>query len=124
MAYNNTVDIRWQALTFRPYTITDSVVPGLEFGQEQSDSRLEHYEVERQFNDDEDLNSDEWYSLGTFTSPTCSVQTLFERAVRVRIRAVLRDGSRTEWAYSSWFSLFGMTADFADFNNALFLGFV
>jgi hypothetical protein len=124
MAYNNTVDVRWEPLVFRQYTITDSLFPGTQFGQEQPDPRFDHFEVERQFNEEEEPDDAEWYSLGTFSSPTCSIQTLFERAVKVRIRAVLRDGSRTDWAYSGWFSLFGMTADFADFNNALFLGIV
>lgn len=123
MAFNNTVDVRWQSLTYRPYTITDSLFPGTQFGQEQTDSRLDYFEVERQFAGDEEGDED-WESVGSFHSPTCSIATVFERAVRVRIRAVLRDGTRTEWAYSSWFSLFGMTADFSDFSNALFLGFV
>lgn len=123
MAFNNTVDVRWQSLTYRPYTVTDTLLPGTQFGQEQPDPRLNYFEVERQFADEEE-EGDEWQSVGSFTSPICSIQTQFERAVKVRIRAVLRDGTRTEWAYSPWFSLFGMTAEFSDFSNALFLGFV
>jgi len=122
MAFNNTIEIRWKSLTYRPYTITDSLLPGTQFGQEQPDNRLDYFEVERQYTDDED--EDEWQAVGSFMAPLCSIQTQFERAVKVRIRAVLRDGTRTEWAYSSWFSLFGMTAEFSDFSNALFLGFV
>lgn len=122
MAFNNTVEIRWKSLTYRPYTITDSLFPGTQFGQEQPDNRLDYFEVERQYTDEED--EDEWQAVGSFAAPLCSLQTQFERAVKVRIRAVLRDGTRTEWAYSPWFSLFGMTAEFSDFSNALFLGFV
>jgi hypothetical protein len=122
MTFNRLVDVTWQGLSYRPYTITDSLIPGLQFGQVQSDSRLDYYEFDRLFSgEDED---EEWQRLGSFTSTSCTIQTLFERAVKVRIRAVLRDGTRTDWAYSGWLSLYGMTAEFSEFNNALFLGFV
>lgn len=123
MSFNRTVDVSWKGLSFRPYTITDSILPGMQFGQEQADSRLDHYEVERQFSG-VDEEEEDWQSLGSFTSTFCSIPTQFERAVKVRIRAILRDGARTDWAYSSWISLYGMTAEFSDFNNALFLSFV
>lgn len=121
MAYNNTIDVRWQELRYRPFTINDIIIPGLDFSQELTDPRLEYYEVERQFIDDDE---DDWVSLGSFMSTFCTISAAFERAVKVRIRAVLRDGTRTAWAYSGWFSLYGMTADFSEVNNALFLGFI
>lgn len=123
MTFNRAVDVTWKGLSFRPYTLIDSLIPGLQFGQEQQDSRLSHYELESQFAG-EDEGEEEWQSQGTFTNTSCVIQTSFQRAVKVRIRAILRDGARTGWVYSRWLSLYGMTAEFSEFNNALFLGFV
>jgi hypothetical protein len=114
--------VNWQGLEYRPFVITDILFPGAYFGQSLPDDRLNFYEVEKQFFED---NEDEWSATEIVNAPQLRVEANFERAVRVRIRAVLRDGGKTPWVYSVWFALYGFEASFANYrNNSIFLGVI
>ena len=122
MANKAKILLSWQGLEYRPFVITDILFPGAYFGQALPDDRLNYYEIEKQFFED---NEDEWSAMETVAAPQLKIQTDFERAVKVRIRAVLRDGAKTPWVYSEWFALYGSEADFTNYrNNSIFLGII
>jgi len=122
MANTCKVVVNWVGIEYRPFVITDLVIPGTTIAQSLPDDRLDYYELEKQFFDD---SPDEWSNTEKLSVTQVQLSADFERAVKVRIRAVLRDGSRTAWAYSNWFPLYGFEAFFTDYlNNSIFLGIV
>jgi len=116
------IQVNWPALSYRPFVISDILFPGTLFGQAIPDDRLDYYEVQKQFFEDED---DEWGTTESVTVTQLKIQADNERAGRVRIRAVLRGGEKTVWAYSSWFPLYGFEASFRNYrNNTIILGII
>jgi hypothetical protein len=121
MSFNSKITINWPFLGYREFVITDLLYPGTTFGQYVPDTRLLHYEVEYQTDDD----PDQWFSLGKFGQNSAQLTTTFERAVRVKIRAVLRSGELSPWETSDWLVLYGFTADLRAYRNMTpFLGII
>lgn len=122
MAFSCKIIVNWTGLEYRPFVITDVVIPGSTFAVAITDERLDYYELEKQFFEDE---SDEWSGTERFSDTRAQLSSDYERAVKVRIRAVLRDNSRTAWIYSNFFPLYGFTASYNEYlNNSIFLGIV
>lgn len=111
------ITVDWPALTFKDYSIVDMLFSGVAFAQVRPDPRLANYELEYQTNDSD---KDEWFSLGKLTLNSAVLNFTFERAVRVRVRAMLRSGVSSAWETSRWLALYGFTSDFRDYRNTSF----
>jgi hypothetical protein len=111
--------VRWQAPSYPTHTALDVVYPGFLFAGSTVDSRIDRYEVQQY---EEALNS--YMNLGYVYEPQVRFRVRDDVIANIRIRAILRDETKTKWAVSGTFSLYGFTADFSDPNNILFLGII
>ena len=115
----NRVICEWEAPSYLPYVTFDSVFGGHLFSQSVTDDRIDYYEVDR-FDDIEQ----EWMTVGQPRSPRVEFSAEDFDNATVRIRAVLRDGTKTPFVTSGEFQLFGMVAEFSNVNNLTLLSFI
>ena len=115
----NRVICEWEPPSYFPYVTLDSVVFGGLFSQAIEDDRIDHYEVDV-FDDIEN----EFINIGQPRTPRIEFSGEdFENAT-VRIRSILRDGTKTPFVTSGQFQLFGMVAEFDNINNLTLLSFI
>jgi len=115
----NLLRVEWEAPVYPPSFALDAVLHGHLFSVDLVDSNVDHYEVERL---DELANS---YSFVGYTyQPFIEFQADTYENAKVRIRSILRDGTKTPWVYSGNFQLYGMVADFRNLNNIPLLSFI
>jgi hypothetical protein len=97
----------------------DHIFPGSAFSTEVPDTSVDRYEVE--------LYSDvlgRYESQGYFYTTQADLTLSDAASGKVRIRAILRDGTRTNWVTSGTLILSMFATTFADSDNAVFLSFV
>jgi len=116
---NGIVMVRWTAPVAPVFTCLDAVIPGFIFTDQNSDSRIDRYELEVL---DPVLGG--YLSRGYFYETQAEFQAADLQDARVRIRAILRDETKTPWIYSGTFVLSGFQALFGDPTNVLFLSIV
>lgn len=97
----------------------DHVFSGLLFAAELSDPFVDRYELE--------LYSQvlrRYINQGYFYSPQADISIDDSENVKVRIRAILRDETKTPWVESGTLILSMFAPIFADSDNTVFLSFV
>ena len=114
-----TVVAEWQAPSLFPFVALDPVVPGGFFSEGIPDPNIDHYEVDR-FEQEER----EWISVGNPRTARVEFPAEHFENATVRIRAVLRDGTKTPFITSGNFLVFSMVADFSSLNNIILLSFI
>lgn len=113
-----TVIAEWEPPVNYPHSPLDVVFPGGLFSVGIPDESVDHYEVER-FDSSERL----FMTVGAPRSPRIEFSAEnFENAT-VRIRAVLKNGSKTPFITSTML-VFSMVADFTSPNNTILLSFL
>lgn len=116
---NSIIMVRWGAPTAPAFTALDAVLPGNIFTDSTPDSRIDRYELEVL-----DPLLGGYLNRGFFYETQAEFQAADLEDARVRIRAILRDETKTPWAYSGTFVLSMFQALFSDPNNAVFLSFI
>ena len=97
----------------------DYIFAGAAFSTDVPDTSVDRYEVEL-FN----TVLDTYESQGYFYTPQADLTLADAASGKVRIRAILRDGTKTNWATSGTLILSMFASIFADSDNAVFLSFV
>ncbi len=114
-----TIVCEWEAPSYYPYVILDSLLPGGLFTSPLPDPNVDHYEVERY-----DQEEDTWMTVGYPRNPQIEFAgEAFDNAT-VRIRVILRDGTKTPYVSSGSFQVQGMIADFESLNNIILLSLI
>ncbi|MAO76139.1 MAG: hypothetical protein CL699_07570 [Chloroflexi bacterium] len=114
-----TIVAEWEPPSIIPYAALDPVCPGALFVDSLPDPNIDHYEVDRY--DQDEL---EWLSVGNPRTPRVEFPAEHFENATVRIRAVLRDGTKTPFITSGNFLVFSMVADFESLNNIILLSFI
>ena len=97
----------------------DHIFPGSAFSTEVPDTRVDRYEVE--------LYSEvlgRYVGQGYFYATQADLTLGDAASGKVRIRAILRDGTKTNWVTSGTLILSMFATTFANSDNAVFLSFV
>jgi hypothetical protein len=97
----------------------DFIYAGSAFSSEVPDTSVDRYEVE--------LYSEvlgRYESQGYFYTTQADLTLGDAASGKVRIRAILRDGTKTNWVTSGTLILSMFATTFADSDNAVFLSFV
>jgi hypothetical protein len=116
---NSLLSLAWDPPSVPQYATCDAIVPGFIFGGDYILPIVDRYEVEL-FNPV--LN--EYVNQGYFYTNAADLKVNDVEDAKVRIRAITRDGFKSEWAESGILSLYGFTAIFSDTRNTVFLSFV
>ena len=119
MASTNTVVVDWEPPSTTPYVALDSIYPGTLFSSPVSIGEIDHYEVDRYDSDDR-----VWVSLGNPRSPRVEFRAGDFEFATIRVRVVMRDGSKSAFVTSGNFLLFGMIAEFDNPNSVSLLSFI
>ena len=119
IAPSSILSLTWDAPTLPQYATCDAVIPGFIFGGDYILPGVDRYEVEL-FNP----VFNEYVNQGYFYSNEADLQVNDVEDAKVRIRAITRDGFKSDWAESGILSLYGFTAIFSDSRNTIFLSFV
>lgn len=111
------ITVSWNSLQRLEQGALDSIFPGSLFSIELPDTAVDRYELEV-------FSSiyDKYINQGYFYSPRADLIVGDLDNVKVRIRALLRDETKTPWVESG--TLILSTFDFSDRANTLFLSFV
>lgn len=97
----------------------DYVLAGSAFSSDVPDTSVDRYEVEL-YNSVLGI----YESQGYFYTPQADLTLGDAASGKVRIRAILRDGTKTNWATSGTLILSMFATVFADSDNTVFLSFV
>jgi len=116
---SRTVVAEWEAPSLIPFVALDAVYPGSLFSEALPDPNVDYYEVDRYLQDEQ-----EWISVGNPRTPRGEFPAEHFENATVRIRAVLRDGTKTPFITSGNFLVFSMVADFESLNNIILLSFI
>lgn len=116
---NAIIMVRWGAPLAPAYTVLDSIFAGEIFTDQTPDSRIDRYELEVL---DPILGG--YVNRGYYYETQAEFQAADLEDARVRVRAILRDETKTPWAYSGTFVLSMFRALFSDPVNAVFLSFI
>ncbi len=114
-----TIVCEWDAPSTYPYVILDSLFPGGLFTSPKPDPSVDHYEVERY-----DQTDGTWMTVGYPRNPKIEFDGEDFDNATVRIRVILRDGTKTPYVSSGSFQVQGMIADFESLNNITLLSFI
>ena len=114
-----TVIAEWEAPSLFPFAALDPIIPGGLFSAGIPDPNIDHYEVDRYEQEEQ-----EWISVGNPRTPRVEFPAEHFENATVRIRAVLRDGTKTPFVTSENFLVFSMVADFESSNNTILLSFI
>jgi hypothetical protein len=109
----------WEAPSQLAQGALDYIFAGSAFSSEVIDTSVDRYEVELY---NTVLNIYE--TQGYFYTPQADLTLGDAASGKVRIRAILRDGTKTNWATSGTLILSMFATTFADSDNAVFLSFV
>jgi hypothetical protein len=113
------ISVSWDIPSRPRYATLDAITPGFLFGGEEPLSNIDRYEVEV-FNTT--LNT--YISKGYFYTNQAEILASDLGDAKLRIRAITRDGIKSEFAESGTFSLYGFTSIFSEARNTIFLSFV
>lgn len=113
------ISVSWDIPSRPRFATLDVVVPGFLFGGEEDLNNIDRYELEV-FNST--LNS--YISKGFFYTNQGEFLASDLGDAKMRIRAITRDGIKSEFAESGTFSLYGFTSLFSEARNTIFLSFV
>lgn len=116
---NSVISISWDAPLRPRYATLDALIPGFIFGGDELLNIVDRYEIEI-FN--ENLNA--YINKGYFYTTQAEFQAGELEDAKIRIRAITRDGTKSEFTESGTFSLYGITSIFSDARNTIFLSFV
>jgi hypothetical protein len=119
MAESRTIVVDWDPPTEVPYVALDSVYFGSLFSRPVPISGVDHYEVDR-YDPDENL----WLSLGVFRSPRVEFNAQDFEFATIRVRVVMRDGTKSAFVTSGTFLIFSMIAEFDNTNSVPLLSFI
>jgi len=109
----------WEAPSQLAQGALDYIFAGSAFSSEVPDTSVDRYEVE--------LYSEvlgRYESQGYFYTTQADLTLGDAASGKVRIRAILRDGTKTNWVTSGTLILSMFATTFADSDNAVFLSFV
>lgn len=119
MAESRTIVVDWVPPQTYPYVSLDSVLPGGLFSQPVPISDLDHYEVDLY-----DPEENVWLSIGNPRTPRIEFDGQDFEVATIRVRVVMRDGSKTSFVTSSTFLIVGMSANFKNPNSVPLLSFI
>tara|TARA_R100001198_G_C5185877_1_gene180542 strand:- start:407 stop:766 length:360 start_codon:yes stop_codon:yes gene_type:complete len=111
------VSISWSAIQELNQGALDFIFSGSLFSIELPDPTIDRYELEL-FSS----HYQKYINQGYFYAPRADLVVADSENVKVRIRALLRDETKTPWVESG--TLILSTFDFSDAANTLFLSFV
>ena len=109
----------WEAPTVIPYAALDVIVPGGFFSIPRPDPNILFYEFERF-----DEVNQVFLHVGNYRTPRAEFSPESLENAKVRIRAILRDGTPTPFVESGNFQLFGTIFDFQRPNSQILLSFI
>lgn len=116
---NSIISISWRAPSRPRYSTIDTIVPGFFFAGDEPLNNIDRYEVEI-FNP----NLNTYLNQGYFYTTEAEFPAGDMEDARIRIRAITRDGTNSEFTESGTFSLNGFTSFFGEVRNIIFLSFV
>lgn len=116
---NAIITISWEAPTRPGYGTLDAILPGFFFGGDEPINTVDRYEVEL-FNQ----TLDTYINKGFFYTTEAEFTAGDLGDAKMRIRAITRSGTKSEFVESGTFSLYGFTSIFSDTRNTIFLSFV
>ena len=116
---NSIISISWAAPSRPRYSTVDTIIPGFIFGGDEPLNYVDRFEVEI-FNP----NLNTFVNQGYFYTPEAEFQAGDLEDARIRIRAITRDGVKSEFTESGTFSMNGFTSLFGEVRNIIFLSFV
>lgn len=119
MAESRTIVVDWEPPTTIPYVALDSVYPGSFFSRPVPINDIDHYEVDR-YDPEEKL----WLSIGNPRTPRVEFNGQDFEFATIRVRVVMRDGTKSSFITSGTFQVFGMIADFKNPNSVSLLSFI
>lgn len=119
MAASRTVVVDWEAPTTTPYVALDSIYPGGFFSRPVPINDVDHYEVDR-YDPQEKL----WLSIGNPRTPRVEFSGQDFEFATIRVRVVMRDGTKSAFITSGTFLIFGMIAEFNNPNSVSLLSFI
>jgi len=119
MAVSRTIVVDWEPPTTIPYVALDSVYPGGFFSRPIPINDIDHYEVDR-YDSEEKL----WLSIGNPRTPRVEFNGQDFEFATIRIRVVMRDGTKSSFISSGTFLVFGMIAEFNNPNSVSLLSFI
>ena len=113
------VSIFWEAPQQLVLGTLDYVLAGSLFSGEIPDTNIDRYELELY-----NTQLQQYISQGYFYSPQADISVADLANVKIRIRALLRDETKTPWVESGTLILSTTQFDFAEPDNSILLGFV
>ena len=113
------VSVAWKAPSQLIQGALDYVFPGSLLSVEVPDSSIDRYELELY-----NTQLDEYVNQGYFYNTEADITVADADNVKVRIRALLRDETKTDWVESGTLILSTFVVDFANKDNSIFLGFI
>lgn len=119
MAESRTIVVDWEAPSTIPYVALDAVYPGGFFSRPVPINDIDHYEVDR-YDPVEKL----WLSIGNPRTPRVEFNGQDFEFATIRIRVVMRDGTKSSFITSGTFLVFGMIAEFDNPNSVSLLSFI
>ena len=119
MAESRTIVVDWEAPSTIPYVALDAVYPGGFFSRPVPINDIDHYEVDR-YDPEEKL----WLSIGNPRTPRVEFNAQDFEFATIRIRVVMRDGTKSSFITSGTFLVFGMIAEFDNPNSVSLLSFI
>lgn len=116
---SNTIMVTWEPPSFPTLTALDSFFPGYLFGGSTIDENVDFYELQVF-----DPTLDIYLNKGYFYSAQAAFPVSDLTDAKVRIRAILKDGTKTSWSTTGSINLFSFEPIFSDSRNIIFLSFV
>jgi len=113
------VSVFWEAPTQIVQGSLDYVLAGSLFSAEIPDTNIDRYELELY-----NTQLQQYVSQGYFYRPEADITVADSANVKIRIRALLRDETKTPWVESGTLILSTTQFDFAEPDNSILLGFV
>jgi hypothetical protein len=119
MAESRTIVVDWEPPSTLPHVALDSIYPGGFFSRPVPLAGVDHYEVDR-YDPEEKL----WLSVGNTRTPRVEFSGQDFQFATIRVRVVMRDGSKSSFVSSSTFLIFGMIAEFKNPDSVSLLSFI
>ena len=119
MADSRTVVMQWEPPSTVPYVPLDSIYPGSLFSTSVPITDIDHYEVDRYYQ-----NGNIWLSIGNPRTSRIEFDAYDFEFATIRVRVVMRDGTKSAFVTSGSFQIFSMIAEFINPNNVTLLSFV
>ena len=113
------VSIFWEPPSQLVQGALDYILAGSLVSVEIPDTNVDRYELEL-FN----TKIDQYVNQGYFYKPQADITVADSVNVKIRIRALLRDETKTPWVESGTLILSTTQFDFAEPDNSILLGFV